>query len=169
VGEIVIVRNADAGPLLDACRIETACPLRVVTGGAERDASVRAGLDAVSGDYPLVLIHDAARPLVSVDVIDGVLDALATHPGAAPALAVTDALWRGDATVTGTETATASGGRRRRRVSPRGDPRRPRAHEGPAADDVEVARKAGLSVAITPGSRGISRSPRPGISPAPNG
>jgi 2-C-methyl-D-erythritol 4-phosphate cytidylyltransferase/2-C-methyl-D-erythritol 2,4-cyclodiphosphate synthase len=36
-------------------------------------------------------------------VIDGVLDALGTHPGAAPALAVTDALWRGRRTVTGTE------------------------------------------------------------------
>jgi 2-C-methyl-D-erythritol 4-phosphate cytidylyltransferase/2-C-methyl-D-erythritol 2,4-cyclodiphosphate synthase len=153
VGEIVIVRNADAGPLLDACRIETACPLRVVTGGAERDASVRAGLDALSGDYPLVLIHDAARPLVSVDVIDGVLDALGTHPGAAPALAVTDALWRGDATVTGTETRDGLW----RAQTPQGFHleaiRAAHAtHEGPAADDVEVARKGGLSVAITPGS-----------------
>ena len=50
-----------------------------------------------------MLIHDAARPLVSAEVIDGVLDALRTHPGAAPALAVTDALWRGEGTVTGTE------------------------------------------------------------------
>jgi 2-C-methyl-D-erythritol 4-phosphate cytidylyltransferase/2-C-methyl-D-erythritol 2,4-cyclodiphosphate synthase len=62
IGEIVIVRNEDAAALLDACALETDKPLSVVIGGAERDASVRAGLDAVSGAYPFVLIHDAARP-----------------------------------------------------------------------------------------------------------
>jgi 2-C-methyl-D-erythritol 4-phosphate cytidylyltransferase/2-C-methyl-D-erythritol 2,4-cyclodiphosphate synthase len=103
IGEIVIVRNEDAAALLDACALETDKPLSVVIGGAERDASVRAGLDAVSDAYPFVLIHDAARPLVSRAVIDGVLDALATFQGAAPALAVTDALWRGAETVDGTE------------------------------------------------------------------
>jgi 2-C-methyl-D-erythritol 4-phosphate cytidylyltransferase/2-C-methyl-D-erythritol 2,4-cyclodiphosphate synthase len=153
VGEIVIVRNADAAALLEACAIETTHPLHVVAGGAERDASVRAGLDALSGDYPLVLIHDAARPLVTAEVIDGVLDALADHPGAAPALAITDALWRGESTVTGTETRDGLW----RAQTPQGfhlDAIRAAhaAHQGPAADDVEVARKAGLSVAITPGS-----------------
>ncbi len=153
VGEIVIVRNDDAASLYDACGIETACPLSVVVGGAERDASVREGLDAVSGQFPLVLIHDAARPLVSSEVIDGVLNALGHHPGAAPALAVTDALWRGENTVTGTENREGLW----RAQTPQGfhlDAIRAAhaAHEGVAADDVEVARKAGLSVAITPGS-----------------
>jgi hypothetical protein len=49
VGEIVIVRNADAGPLSTPAGSKPPCPLRVVTGGAERDASVRAGLDARFG------------------------------------------------------------------------------------------------------------------------
>ncbi|KPQ14325.1 MAG: 2-C-methyl-D-erythritol 4-phosphate cytidylyltransferase / 2-C-methyl-D-erythritol 2,4-cyclodiphosph [Rhodobacteraceae bacterium HLUCCO18] len=152
VGEIVIVRGAEDGDLYSACGIVARCPLRDVTGGAERHASVRAGLAAVSDDFPYVLIHDAARPLVSAEVIDGVLDALRTHPGAAPALAVTDALWRGEGTVTGTENREGLW----RAQTPQGfhlDAIRAAhaAHEGPAADDVEVARKAGLSVAITPG------------------
>jgi 2-C-methyl-D-erythritol 4-phosphate cytidylyltransferase/2-C-methyl-D-erythritol 2,4-cyclodiphosphate synthase len=152
VGEIVVVRNADAEALYDACGVTARCPLRAVTGGAERDASVRAGLGAVSDNLPYVLIHDAARPLVSERVIDGVLSALATHQGAAPALAVTDALWRGAETVTGTENRDGLW----RAQTPQGFHLEAiraahAAHAGPAADDVEVARKAGLSVAITPG------------------
>ena len=42
-----------------------------------------------------VLIHDGARPLVSAAVIDRVRGALEASPAAAPALAVTDALWTG--------------------------------------------------------------------------
>ncbi len=152
VGEIVIVCGAEDGDLYSACGIVARCPLRDVTGGAERHASVRAGLAAVSEGFSHVLIHDAARPLVSAEVIDGVLDALRTHPGAAPALAVTDALWRGADTVTGTENREGLW----RAQTPQGfhlDAIRAahEAHDGPAADDVEVARKAGLSVAITPG------------------
>jgi 2-C-methyl-D-erythritol 4-phosphate cytidylyltransferase/2-C-methyl-D-erythritol 2,4-cyclodiphosphate synthase len=152
VGEIVIVRGADDADLYAACGIVARCPLRDVPGGAERHASVRAGLAAVSDGFPLVLIHDAARPLVSPEVIDGVLDALRTHPGAAPALAVTDALWRGEETVTGTENREGLW----RAQTPQGfhlDAIRAAhaTHEGSAADDVEVARRAGLSVAITKG------------------
>ncbi|WP_108263350.1 IspD/TarI family cytidylyltransferase [Mangrovicoccus ximenensis] len=67
----------------------------LVDGGATRDASVRAGLAALPDGTAEVLIHDAARPLLAHDVIERVLVALCNHPGAAPALPVTDALWRG--------------------------------------------------------------------------
>jgi 2-C-methyl-D-erythritol 4-phosphate cytidylyltransferase/2-C-methyl-D-erythritol 2,4-cyclodiphosphate synthase len=152
VGEIVIVRGPDDAGLLADAGVKAACSLSDVAGGASRDASVRAGLDAVSGRYPLVLIHDAARPLVSRAVIDGVLAALATHDGAAPALAVTDALWRGRETVTGTEDREGLW----RAQTPQGFhlEKIRAAHaaaSGGAADDVEVARSAGLSVAIVPG------------------
>ena len=70
--------------------------VELIHGGATRDASVQAGLEALQGRAPdFVLIHDVARPLVSAAVIDGVIDALADAPGAAPALPVTDALWHG--------------------------------------------------------------------------
>jgi 2-C-methyl-D-erythritol 4-phosphate cytidylyltransferase/2-C-methyl-D-erythritol 2,4-cyclodiphosphate synthase len=152
VGEIVVVRNAaDAGLYADA-GIVASKPLADVEGGASRDASVRAGLGALSGEFPFVLIHDAARPLVPRHVIDGVIAALEDHDGAAPALPVTDALWRGEATVTGTENrdglwrAQTPQGFRLDAIRAAHD-----AHQGPAADDVEVARSAGLTIAITPG------------------
>jgi len=53
----------------------------LVQGGATRDASVKAGLEALKDAAPaLVLIHDVARPLVSARVIDDVIEALSTHP-----------------------------------------------------------------------------------------
>ncbi len=126
----------------------------IATGGASRDASVRAGLEALAGDPPdIVLIHDVARPLVSPAVIDRVIDALADSAGAAPALAVTDALWRGAAgRVAGTQDRTGL----YRAQTPQGFRFKAildahRAHPGGAADDVEVARAAGLDVAIVAG------------------
>jgi 1-deoxy-D-xylulose-5-phosphate synthase len=70
-----------------------------VAGGATRQDSVRAGLEAMVGpEAPdLVLIHDAARPFIRRDLIDRVLAALADNPGAIPALAVADTLKRNGA------------------------------------------------------------------------
>lgn len=150
--QIIVVIHPDDSALFEAARAETRAELSVVTGGASRDASVRAGLAALSETAELVLIHDAARPLVSREVIHGVLDALQTHDGAAPALAVTDALWRGDSIVTGTQAREGLW----RAQTPQGFHidairRAHDAHAGGAADDVEVARAAGLRVAITQG------------------
>jgi 2-C-methyl-D-erythritol 4-phosphate cytidylyltransferase/2-C-methyl-D-erythritol 2,4-cyclodiphosphate synthase len=70
--------------------------LAPVTGGASRQESVRLGLETFSKDPPEnILIHDAARPFPSAKLIDGVIGALATAPGAIPALPVTDTLKRG--------------------------------------------------------------------------
>jgi len=68
---------------------------RVVGGGAARADSVQAGLTALVGpdDLP-VLVHDAARPLLSPDVIARVLEAVETADGALPALPVADSLRR---------------------------------------------------------------------------
>lgn len=67
-------------------------------GGVTRQNSVRNGLerlaDEAQPDY--VLIHDAARPITPPSVIDAVLDALAQHAAAAPALAVADSLSHAD-------------------------------------------------------------------------
>lgn len=127
----------------------------LIAGGESRDASVQNALEALEGsDVTRVLIHDGARPLVPQSVIQAVLTALETMPAAAPALAVTDALWRGaGGQVIGTQDRTGLF----RAQTPQGF-RFPeillahRAHPGGAADDVEVARAAGLSVAIVAGS-----------------
>lgn len=127
--------------------------ISLVSGGADRAESVLNALRALAGsDTTRVLIHDGARPLVSDAVISRVLGALGSAPGAAPALAVTDALWRGGQTVTGTMPRDGIF----RAQTPQGFAfpailHAHQAHPGQAADDVEVARAAGLDVAIVAG------------------
>jgi len=69
----------------------------LITGGRERADSVRAGLAAI-GDG-IVLVHDAARPFCPPAVIDRLLDALDTHDGAVPAIAVADTLAKARGTI----------------------------------------------------------------------
>lgn len=64
----------------------------VVPGGATRTDSVLAGLAHVKPEITLVAIHDAARPLVSQDVILPALQAAQQTGAAAPALPVKDTL-----------------------------------------------------------------------------
>jgi 2-C-methyl-D-erythritol 4-phosphate cytidylyltransferase len=69
----------------------------LVDGGASRAESVRAGLAAVPADATVVVVHDAARPLASPALFEGVVAAV-TGPsgadGAVPVLPVTDTLKR---------------------------------------------------------------------------
>ena len=68
VGRVVLVLHPD-----DLGQAEGFADVIVATGGATRDASVAAGLEALAADPPdRVLIHDVARPLVSAAVIDRV-------------------------------------------------------------------------------------------------
>jgi len=69
--------------------------LAPVPGGATRQASGLAGLEAVLANAPRrVMIHDAARPFVAPQLIARVLAALDAAEGAIPALAVADTLKR---------------------------------------------------------------------------
>jgi 2-C-methyl-D-erythritol 4-phosphate cytidylyltransferase len=66
-----------------------------VAGGATRSESVRAGLDEVASDALVVLVHDAARPLLSDEVIGRVLAPLSEGwDGAVPGLPISDTLKR---------------------------------------------------------------------------
>jgi 2-C-methyl-D-erythritol 4-phosphate cytidylyltransferase len=126
----------------------------IAKGGSTRDASVKNGLDALAHDAPdHVLIHDAARATINDAVISDVIRALATHDASAPALPVTDALLTGEnGLVTGTLDRTGLF----RAQTPQGFVFDKilcahRANSEPAADDVEIARRAGMDVAITQG------------------
>ncbi|MCA0921610.1 2-C-methyl-D-erythritol 4-phosphate cytidylyltransferase [Pseudooceanicola nanhaiensis] len=139
-------------------------PIRV-TGGATRDASVRAGLEALEGTGTTrVLIHDIARPCISPALIASVAAALEDHEAAAPGVPVTDALWIGqDGAVAGTQPRDGLF----RAQTPQGFHLAPllaahRAHPGGAADDVEVARWAGMRVAILPGDEDNLKITHPG-------
>ncbi len=69
-----------------------------VTGGATRQASVLAGLEALSGQgIDIVLIHDAARPFVSAHLINDAIQAAHDHSAAVPGAAVTDTIVAVDA------------------------------------------------------------------------
>jgi 2-C-methyl-D-erythritol 4-phosphate cytidylyltransferase / 2-C-methyl-D-erythritol 2,4-cyclodiphosphate synthase len=163
VAEVIVVRHADDSDLFDAARPDLSQPLRDVAGGGTRAASVRAGLAAVGPGIDAVLIHDGARPLVSPALIADVLDALRQADGAAPGLAVTDALWRGDSTVSailpraGLHRAQTPQGFHLAAIRAAYD-----AHPDGAADDVEVALAHGLDIAITPGDEDNIKLTRPG-------
>ena len=126
--------------------------IRVVTGGATRTASVKAGLKALSGNPPdLVLIHDGARPFITRDVISGVIDALDDAPAAVPALPIPDALKSLDGNSVDREQL-------RRVQTPQGfhfdkiwGAFQSLDNEASFADDIEVAQAAGLEIAFTQG------------------
>jgi len=68
----------------------------IVSGGRERLDSVRAGLNAVSAKTDIVLIHDAARPLIKLDRIEAVISTAKKHGAAILASPVTDTIKSAD-------------------------------------------------------------------------
>ncbi len=72
--------------------------VQIVIGGNERADSVRNALNALRSEEPdHVFIHDAARPGLTPNILDSLIEALKTHDGAAPALPVVDAIKNVDA------------------------------------------------------------------------
>ncbi len=97
VAAVQPVINADDGDLFRASarNIDTLAP---VFGGTTRQASVRAGLEALLPRKPdIVLIHDAARPFASAALITRAVEAAAQSGAAIPALPVTDTIKSVDA------------------------------------------------------------------------
>jgi 2-C-methyl-D-erythritol 4-phosphate cytidylyltransferase/2-C-methyl-D-erythritol 2,4-cyclodiphosphate synthase len=161
IEQVVLVHHADDLALAEA----VADGALLVAGGATRDVSVLNALRALADhNVDRVLIHDGARPLVSAGLIARLLAALDGHQGAAPALPVTDALWAGaDGLVQGTQDRTGLF----RAQTPQGFLFSPLlaahlAHPGGALDDVEVARAAGMDVAIVAGDENNLKLTYPG-------
>jgi len=157
VNWIVPVINADDQGLfrealsgLDDPRLLPAIP-----GGDTRARSVRNGLEQLASYAPQkVLIHDAARPFLTQDVIDRVVDALDNDDGACAALPVVDALWRSE---NNNVQAQVPRDGLWRAQTPQGFTFQKilsahRAHDGMGGDDVAVAREAGLQVQLVLGS-----------------
>ena len=132
-----------------------------VTGGATRQESVRRGLEALAQEAPakdapdFVLIHDAARPLISPGVIQAVIGALESGAdGALPMVAASDTLRRKDADGRWT---LVSRDNLYRAQTPQGfvyakilAAHRDHAHED-VTDDVALAELAGLKVQMVEG------------------
>lgn len=126
-----------------------------IAGGATRQASALAGLEALADNPPaIVMIHDAARAFVPDSVIAGLLAAFddPATDGAVPALAVTDSLRRGSRTYDAMVDRDGLW-----RVQTPQAFRYPallaahRAAPGGATDELAIAMAAGLCVVVTPG------------------
>lgn len=90
VNEIVIVTRSDLVQSVKELCAAVEKLSAVVAGGATRAESVAIGLDTISPELPFVAIHDGARPLVTVDVIDEAITAAEKGGAAAPAIPLHD-------------------------------------------------------------------------------
>lgn len=133
-----------------------AIEVAVVTGGATRQESVRAGLAAVPSDARSVVVHDAARPLVTTALVEASLAALADAAGAVVAVPAHDTLKREqDGAVT--ETVPREGLWRAQTPQAFHAEALRAAHERAAADGVDLTDDAALverigeRVVIVPG------------------
>ncbi|WP_435189343.1 2-C-methyl-D-erythritol 4-phosphate cytidylyltransferase [Streptomyces sp. bgisy126] len=95
VSLVVVVAPPDGAAevknLLDAHALPERTDYLVVPGGETRQESVRLGLEALPESITAVLVHDAARPLVPVDTVDAVVEAVRDGAVAVvPALPVAD-------------------------------------------------------------------------------
>jgi 2-C-methyl-D-erythritol 4-phosphate cytidylyltransferase / 2-C-methyl-D-erythritol 2,4-cyclodiphosphate synthase len=129
------------------------------SGGATRQASVHAGLEALAGERPdVVLIHDAARPFVSQGLISRAIEAASRTGAAIPAIAVADTIKLVDGG--GNIESTPERARLRIAQTPQAfkydmilDAHRRAAREGRAdfTDDAALAEWVGLTVATFEG------------------
>ena len=146
---IVVIGDGQEALLAEALG---GAPYEYVIGGAERQDSVRRGLEVLEG-ADKVLIHDAARPFLPAAVIDRLIDALDAHSGAVPVLPVVDTLAaKGDVLGDVTDRAalvhvqTPQAFRHDVILSAHLDWVGP-----PATDDAQMARAAGHGVALIEG------------------
>lgn len=129
----------------------------VVAGGRRRQDSVALGVQAASAD--IVLVHDAARPLVSPALIARVVEGVQVHGAAIPALPVVDALKRVEGELI---TASAERAGLYRAQTPQGARRElllaaAEAHAGgddDVPDEADLLARDGVPVAIVPGDPG---------------
>jgi 2-C-methyl-D-erythritol 4-phosphate cytidylyltransferase len=132
--------------------------LLVSVGGRQRSDSVRNGLEDLTDDASLVVVHDAARPFATAALIDRVITEAHKGHGAAPGLQVVDTIKRADENGSVIETISRDG--LWRIQTPQAFPREmlekayADAHDAgvSATDDASLCERLGLPVVIVPGS-----------------
>jgi 2-C-methyl-D-erythritol 4-phosphate cytidylyltransferase/2-C-methyl-D-erythritol 2,4-cyclodiphosphate synthase len=92
VAQIVIVARREDMAAVEGLAQEWGKKVSVVEGGRERQESVYLGLQALGPDIEWVLVHDAARPFVTQEMIENVLAACKEHSAATVAVPVTDTI-----------------------------------------------------------------------------
>ncbi len=158
----IVVAIPEGAEALANAALEGIPGIRLVTGGATRQISVLNALMALEAEAPaLVLIHDAARPVLPRTVIARLRDALSVQPGAIPVLPVIDSLAEaaGDLMSQPADRAVL-----RRVQTPQGFrfPEILAAHlawvgAAEAGDDAQVAQAAGLAVGLVDGDERLHK------------
>ncbi|WP_328872237.1 2-C-methyl-D-erythritol 4-phosphate cytidylyltransferase [Streptomyces sp. NBC_00287] len=161
---------AEVKSLLDAHALPERTDFLVVPGGESRQESVKLGLDALPPEYDIVLVHDAARPLVPVDTVDSVIEAVREGaPAVVPALPLADTVKEVEPTAEGEPepvVATPQRARLRAVQTPQGFERATlvRAHETVTenvTDDAGMVEQLGLQVVVVPGHEEAFKVTRP--------
>lgn len=159
VASVVVVLPAryagDPPPWLFQCDVDR---LMVSLGGRTRTESVSNGLEDLVDEAAIVLVHDAARPFVTMDTIDRVIAQARTGSAALAALPVVDTLKAVDAE--GRVTATVPRDTLWRAQTPQGFPRRmivdahaaARREKRVATDDAALCEALGFPVVVVRGS-----------------
>ncbi|MDB4912009.1 MAG: ispD [Gemmatimonadetes bacterium] len=145
----------DPPPWLFQCDIER---LLVSVGGRERGESVLNGLEDLPPEVRIVLVHDAARPMVDSDTIERVVSKAREGVGAVPALPATDTIKEVDER--GIIVRTPDRARLFHAQTPQGFPRamieeaylRAKADRVRATDDAALCERIGARVEIVEGS-----------------
>ncbi|MEU3983003.1 2-C-methyl-D-erythritol 4-phosphate cytidylyltransferase [Streptomyces sp. NPDC026672] len=173
VSLVVVVAPPDGAPevksLLDAHALPERTDFLVVPGGETRQESVRLGLDALPPEYGIVLVHDAARPLVPVDTVDAVIDAVREGaPAVVPALPLADTVKEVEPAPGHPEPVLGTPERARLRAvqTPQGFDRAVlvRAHEtvtDDVTDDASMVEQLGQPVVCVPGHEEAFKVTRP--------
>jgi 2-C-methyl-D-erythritol 4-phosphate cytidylyltransferase/2-C-methyl-D-erythritol 2,4-cyclodiphosphate synthase len=158
----IVVAIPDGAEAIASQALAGVPQVKLVTGGATRRQSVRLALEALAAGEPAqVLIHDAARPILPLELIDRLLAALQETPGAIPVLPVVDSLAQTDGPLMGPPARRED----LRRVQTPQAFRYPdilAAHRSwsgteEAGDDAQVARAAGLSVSLVEGDERLHK------------
>ncbi|HSJ05132.1 MAG TPA: 2-C-methyl-D-erythritol 4-phosphate cytidylyltransferase [Longimicrobiales bacterium] len=132
--------------------------VRTVAGGAERDQSVRNALQAVPPDANVILVHDAARPLVSAEVVERCVAAARAGRSVVAAVPVTDTIKRiaADGTILDTPDRSLLRAAQTPQAFPAAVLRAAHAHAAAtgirATDDAALAAAAGHAVAVVDGA-----------------
>ncbi|MFJ8075616.1 2-C-methyl-D-erythritol 4-phosphate cytidylyltransferase [Streptomyces sp. NPDC096176] len=174
VSLVVVVAPPDGAPevkrLLDAHALPERTDYLVVPGGHSRQESVRLGLGALPEGIDTVLVHDAARPLVPVDTVDAVIEAVRDGAVAVvPGLPLADTVKQVEAAAKGAPepvVATPERATLRAVQTPQGFDRDTlvRAHETVTenvTDDASMVEQLGLPVVLVPGHEEAFKVTRP--------
>jgi 2-C-methyl-D-erythritol 4-phosphate cytidylyltransferase len=155
----------DPPPWLFQCDVDR---LLVSLGGRTRNESVANGLDDLPDEAEIVLVHDAARPLVGADTIDRVVASARAGTSAIAALPVVDTLKEvdGDGMIVRTVERDALW----RAQTPQGFPRRvlvdahrrAKAERVAATDDAALCERLGIPVRVVRGSERALKVTEPG-------